>query len=237
MKKQVIDSFNQLSVAYENTVDHESPYNTHYERPAMMLELDQNLDNYQILDAGCAAGWYTDALLKRGATVTAIDISQSMVEAAKRRVGNNANILCHDLEDTLPFQNETFHIIISSLTLHYIKDWNSVFKEFKRVLKPNGILLFSIHHPFSDYTIFKSENYFSKELLTDEWMKAGKEIEVVFYRRPLHEIIQSTVNHFTLSSLIEPQPIPELKNINPKAYLTLSKEPRFLMIKAVKNNK
>jgi len=126
-------------------------------------------------------------------------------------------------------------MIISSLTLHYIKDWNSVFTEFKRVLKPNGVLLFSVHHPFSDYTIFKSENYFSKELLTDQWMKAGKEIEVVFYRRPLHEIIQTTVNHFTLSSLIEPQPIPELKNINPKAFHTLSSEPRFLMIKAVKN--
>lgn len=234
MKKQVIDSFNQLSVAYENTVDQESPYNTHYERPAMMYQLEKNLNDYHILDAGCAAGWYTENLVKRGAKVTAIDISQSMVEAAKRRVGNNATILCHDLDETLPFPDETFHIIISSLTLHYIKDWHSVFKEFQRVLKPNGTLLFSVHHPFSDYTIFKRDNYFAKELLTDQWKKAGKEIEVVFYRRPLQEIIQSTVSHFTLSSLIEPQPIPELKEENPKAYHTLTTEPRFLIVKAVK---
>lgn len=234
MKKQVIDTFNQLSVAYENTVDHESPYNTHYERPAMIAQLEKNLEHCHILDAGCAAGWYTETLVKRGANVTAIDISQSMVEAAKRRVGNKANILCHDLEETLPFPNESFHIIISSLTLHYIKDWHSVFKEFQRVMKPNGILLFSVHHPFSDYTIFKCDNYFSKELLTDQWNKAGKEIEVVFYRRPLQEIIQSTLSHFTLSSLIEPQPIQELKEKNLKAYKTLTSEPRFLIVKAVK---
>lgn len=234
MKKQVIESFNQLSVAYENTVDHESPFNTHYERPAMMLQLENNLETYQILDAGCAAGWYTDELLKRGANVTAIDISQSMVEAAKRRVGSKADVLCHDLEETLPFPNETFDIILSSLTLHYIKDWDAVFSEFKRVLKPNGVVLFSVHHPFSDYKLFRCENYFSKELLTDYWVKSGKEIEVVFYKRPLNEIIQSTVNHFTLSSLIEPQPIPELKKINAKAYHTLTSEPRFLIVKAVK---
>jgi SAM-dependent methyltransferase len=196
--------------------------------------IDSHLNSLNVLDAGCAAGWYTESLLNRGANVTAIDISQSMVEAAKRRVGNKATIVCHDLEETLPFHNEFFDLIVSSLTLHYVKNWNHVFKEFKRVLKPGGSLLFSVHHPFSDYNLFNREDYFTKELMKDVWVKSGKEIEVVFYCRSLQEMIKDTVSHFTLSSLVEPQPIKELEEINEKAFNTLMKEPRFLIIKATK---
>lgn len=234
MKEQVINSFDLLAIEYENTVDTESPYNTHYERPAMMRMINSNLNSLNVLDAGCAAGWYTESLLNRGANVTAIDISQSMVMAAKRRVGNKANIVCHDLEENLPFQNEFFDLIVSSLTLHYVKDWNHVFKEFKRILKPGGSLLFSVHHPFSDYRLFNREDYFTKELMKDVWVKSGKEIEVVFYCRSLQEMIKDTVSHFTLSSLVEPQPIKELEEINEKAFNTLMNEPRFLIIKATK---
>lgn len=48
------------------------------------------------------------------ADVTATDISPRMVEATKRRVGENAKILCMDLEEQLPFEDETFDVIISS---------------------------------------------------------------------------------------------------------------------------
>jgi SAM-dependent methyltransferase len=41
-----------------------------------------------------------------------------------------------------------FDIILSSLTLHYIKNWDDVFKEFNRILKVNEVFVFSVHHPF-----------------------------------------------------------------------------------------
>jgi len=147
MKDQLRDTFDSLAGVYENSVDTESLYNSEYERPSMLKQLPQKLSNKDILDAGCAAGWYTEQLVIRGANVVAADLSPEMVRSTNRRVGDKATILCLDLEANLPFENNSFDFIISLLTLHYIKDWSLTFSEFQRVLKPNGVFLFSIHHP------------------------------------------------------------------------------------------
>lgn len=55
------------------------------------------------LDAGCAAGWYTEQLVNLGANVTATDIIGRMVEATKRRIWENTKVLCLDLEERLSF--------------------------------------------------------------------------------------------------------------------------------------
>ena len=122
MNNRVIETYNQLANDYEHNVDKGSLFNTEYERPAMMKLLPTDLKNKQILDAGCAAGWYTEQLVNFGAEVTATDISPKMVEATKRRVGENAKVLCLDLGEKLPFEDETFDVIISSLVLHYINE-------------------------------------------------------------------------------------------------------------------
>ncbi|MEC9489284.1 MAG: methyltransferase domain-containing protein [Halanaerobium sp.] len=66
------------------------PYNAYYERPAT-LSLLPEVQNRAVLDAGCAADWYTKWLLERGAEVTALDFSPRMLEMARKRVGDKAN--------------------------------------------------------------------------------------------------------------------------------------------------
>lgn len=232
MKDKVKETFDQLAIVYENTVDTTSLYNSEYERPSMLEQLPLDLSNLNVLDAGCAAGWYTDQLLQRGAKVVATDLSQEMVEATKRRVEEKATVICLDLEEKLPFENNTFDLIISSLTLHYIKDWNNTFSEFKRILKPNGLFLFSIHHPFTDVQLLEDANYFTTELIIDEWKKEGKSFKVPFYRRPLQSIINETVNYFSIEEVIEPVPTMGFKEQAPEKYERLMKSPQFLIIKA-----
>ena len=157
-----------------------------------------------------------------------------MVEATKRRIGEKAKILCMDLEEQLPFEDETFDVIISSLVLHYIKDWSKPFREFQRILKPNGNLLFSVHHPFMDIKMSVNGDYFYNELIIDQWKREGKLIEVPFYRRPLHEIVNETIAYFSLEKLIEPQPTKAFKEQEPENYEKLMKNAHFMIARARK---
>lgn len=238
-KKSLIslDAYNNMAEYYYNHVD-TKPYNAYYERPATISILPQ-VEGKSVLDAGCAAGWYTNWLIENGAKVTSIDFSAKMIEMTKRRVGEKAKIIEADLNEPLDFiGDKEFDLVLSSLTLHYLKEWDSVMNEFYRVLKESGILVFSVHHPFMDFTFFNRDNYFLTELITDQWeTHKGKE-EVQFYRRPLNEIISPVLKTgFIIEELLEPMPTEEFKKALPEAYDKLSKRPQFLFIRAKKKNK
>lgn len=234
MKDRIKETFNSLAGAYEHSVDAENLYNSEYERPAMLAQLPKDLSEKRILDAGCAAGWYTEQLVDRGAQVTAVDMSPEMAAAAKRRVGDRADVMCLDLASVLPFEDGVFDYIVSSLTLHYIEDWKLTFKEFHRILKPGGILLFSVHHPFTDIKLSREMDYFSTELIVDKWKKEGKVHEVPFFRRPLSDILAITLQHFSMEEVIEPKPTQKFKELDPERYERLMKAPNFLIVKARK---
>ncbi|SFK81991.1 Methyltransferase domain-containing protein [Paenibacillus sp. 1_12] len=155
MKEKVLEAYDKLAKDYEIHVDTQSGHNAYYERPAMMKLMPSVMHKLTVLDAGCAAGWYTEQFIKLGSQVTSVDLSPAMVEACKRRVGNDAAVFTCDLTETLPFNNETFNLILSSLTLHYIDDWVPTFREFHRILKPGGQLIFSVHHPLWTLNILK----------------------------------------------------------------------------------
>ena len=228
------DAYNDLSDHYFNEVD-TKPYNAYYERPAT-LSLLPPVKYKKVLDAGCAAGWYTEWLLNQGAEVTAIDFSPEMIKMTEKRVGSRARIIQADLNQPLDFiKDQELDLIISSLTLHYIKDWEPVMAEFNRILKKSGSLVFSVHHPFMDFTEFDRDNYFATELLTDYWHTGNKKVEVQFFRRPLNKIISPLLKTgFQLEELLEPVPTNKFKEADPADYDKLSKNPWFLFIKAIK---
>lgn len=233
-KQQIIDAYDILASHYEHSVDYESPYNTEYERPAMVEQLPSSMKGIHVLDAGCAAGWYTEQFLNRGANVTAIDVSSEMVAATKRRIGKKAEVYQLDFENALPFADSTYDCIVSSLALHYIADWNRTFAEFVRLLKPGGTFLFSVHHPTMDIHFSENKEYFKREFLHDRWKKSGKYVDMYFYRRPLQDIINDTLHHFEIEKMIEPIPTEEFRRNYPSSYEKLLKQPSFLIIKAKK---
>ncbi|RNA66873.1 class I SAM-dependent methyltransferase [Alteribacter keqinensis] len=234
MNDRVKNVYNELAHHYEHHVDQKSLYNTHYERPAMTALFPPSLEGKAVFDAGCAAGWYTKELALRGAVVTASDLSPEMVAAARRRAGGDAVVHQLDLEEPLPFENSSFDLIVSSLVLHYISDWQNVFKEFHRVLKPGGGLLFSVHHPFMDLKLSPGEDYFFHELLHDEWKTDRGKFTVPFYRRPLTDIMNDTLTYFALDEIKEPQPVPDFQKRDPARYEKLMTNPHFLIVKAIK---
>ena len=232
------DDYRQFAELYVKYTE-SSSHNAYYERPAMFAILE-NLKFNRVLDAGCAGGIYAEWLLNRGADLVAIDINAQMVEFTKQRINNRAQVYQADLNQPLSFLNDNyFDLIVSSLTIHYLPDWTKVFQQFQRILLPQGLFLFSIHHPFMDYSLFERPNYFTRELIEDEWYCGGeKPVKVRFYRRPLNSIIDVLNNtKFAIENIIEPRPTKECQKLYPKDYEKLSTKPWFLIILARKKSR
>jgi len=99
----------------------------------------------RVLDLGCGQGDLTLALLERGATVTAIDISPRMIEVARQRValyaaGREARYVAAPIELTgLPAQS--FDAIVGRWILHHL-DLRAAAAEMARLLSPGGRMVF-----------------------------------------------------------------------------------------------
>ncbi|HJR09344.1 MAG TPA: class I SAM-dependent methyltransferase [Pyrinomonadaceae bacterium] len=225
-------SYEGIAGKYAEKVDTQ-PWNAYYERPAV-ISLLPSLSNAKVLDAGCGSGWYAEYLLGRGAAVTAFDVNSEFVTLTRTRVGERARVLRADLADPLDFAEAgEFDVVVCPLVMHYLKDWQPVLGEFRRVLKPHGVLVFSTHHPFMDWKLFNTEDYFAVELLEDDW-GIGK---VKFYRRPLTAISQDLDSAgFFIERLLEPQPTDDFRRVHPEGYERLTKNPWFLVVRARKKD-
>lgn len=235
-------NYDEIAEAYAAGVD-AAPYNAHYERPAT-LALIPDVAGAHILDAGCGSGFYAEELARRGAHVTAIDGSAQMAQHAQQRLTDagllakdaaafapgTASVRAADLAEPLAFiADNTVDGILSPLVMHYLRDWNPTLDEFRRVLRPQGWLLLSTHHPCTEAYRFDTSNYFETEAIEDYWSWVG---QVRFYRRPLTRITESLTDAgFVIDRLVEPTPTQEFRDMNPESYERILKRPEFLLVR------
>jgi trans-aconitate 2-methyltransferase len=93
-----------------------------------------------VLDVGCGSGRITEALIERlpRGRVIALDASQSMVDAAQRRLPQADVRMMDALELELP---ETADAVISTATFHWIADHERLFGRLRAALRPGGRLV------------------------------------------------------------------------------------------------
>src|SRR3569832_179213 len=106
------------------------------------------------VDVGAGTGHLSKALARRypDAQVIALDLAPNMLRTARRHAGLLARLrgrrafICGDAEH-LPLASQSVDLIFSNATLQWCNDLDSVFAEFRRVLKPDGVALFSTFGP------------------------------------------------------------------------------------------
>lgn len=225
------DAYNSYAEIYAQASEYK-PYNAYYDRPAV-LSLLPEVQGLKVLDAGSGPGIYATWLLDHGASVIGIDGSPKLVEIARTRTGGRGTFHVADLGQPLDFlESDSFDLVLSALTIHYIRDLNPLFAEFARLLKPGGHFVFSTHHPFIDY-LNDPSRYFQTELCTEIWHFEGQPAEVSFYHRPLGAITEALSQAgFVIERLIEPLPTEEFKQADPAGYEKLMARPNFLAVRA-----
>ncbi|MFT4310386.1 MAG: class I SAM-dependent methyltransferase [Candidatus Woesearchaeota archaeon] len=228
--------YNAFASSYYTMRKNNKYHNEYIEKPAV-LRLLGNIHNKKVLDYGCGVGSLIKDLLQADATVKAFDISKKMVQYAQQahptldiRVGNGK---------TIPF-TEKFDIIVASLVVHYIKDWNAMFTDMKRVLKKKGIIVFSTGNPVMEATEKKYidnkkyrivQDYFTKKYVTVSWISdEAKQYQVKSYHKTYEHIIKLIINNgFTIIDYDDCKP--QAKHINPHKYAQYSSTPLFCAFK------
>ncbi|WBQ06782.1 class I SAM-dependent methyltransferase [Kribbella sp. CA-293567] len=179
--------------------------NGHYERPAM-LDLAGDVAGRRILEAGCGSAPLAAALRDRGAIVSGFDRSTAMLDLARRRLGEDADLTVADLAEPLPYAVATFDDIVAPLVLHYLKDWTGPLTEFHRVLKPGGRLILSLNHPFVYTALNPDGNYFDVAEFSFDAEHAGHTVTYTIWHRPLQAMTDAfTAAGFRIAAISEPQ--------------------------------
>jgi SAM-dependent methyltransferase len=229
MEKHTGSSFDRIADTYAEAQDLK-PWDLYFERPGTLHCLP-DVAGKDVLDAGCGPGFYSQFLTDQGARVTAFDLHPVFVQWTQQRTGGRVKVFQADLAEPLHFiADASFDLVICILVLHYIKDWRPVLAEFHRVLRPQGRLIFSTHHPCSDVKLSLSGDYFSTELVEDTW-----EIGTVrFYRRPLSRMTQDLFSSgFVIEEISEPQPVKPPENVIFTSYEQCMKTPMRLIFRAL----
>lgn len=109
----------------------------------LILERIGDVRGKTVLEIGCGDGTLAVLLAEQGAKVSAIDMSEAMIQAARRRaqernVDVNFQVAA---AERIPFEAEKFDIVVAMSILCFIKNASPVFQEIARVLRPGGRLV------------------------------------------------------------------------------------------------
>ena len=172
----------------------------------------------RMLDLGCGYGWHCIYAAEHGASaVVGIDISRRMLEVARAKTSfPQVRYRCVAMED-MEFDEGSFDVVLSSLALHYIEDFEPVVRKVHRFLKPGGSFLFSVEHPV--FTAYGTQDWYygeKGEILhfpVDNYYYEGKRVahflgeNVIKYHRTLTTYLNGLLaNGFQINSVVEPQP-------------------------------
>jgi ubiquinone/menaquinone biosynthesis C-methylase UbiE len=96
-----------------------------------------------VLDIACGTGFGSNMLAEKASRVIGGDIDSSIIALNKKEWQRN-NLDFQILDATqLPFEDETFDILVSFETIEHSKEYDAMLNEFKRVTKPGGLLFIS----------------------------------------------------------------------------------------------
>lgn len=214
------------------------------EKPAMERLLPETLNQKDVLCIGVGSGDEISSLTTRNPQkIVGIDISEKLLELTKQKYPEVMTVRA-DMHE-LPFEDESFDFVYSSLTFHYSSDWDALLEEARRVLKPEGTLLFSTHNPLRWGLKQSTGNAYTNangvtvtEHLTD--LPGG--VEITYYNHKDQKAIIDTlirtgfkVVQSLTPSVVEIEPTDAQRESYENIKLKNTENPLFFIVKAVKS--
>jgi ubiquinone/menaquinone biosynthesis C-methylase UbiE len=136
--------------------------------------------NMDVLDFGCGTGLLTLQLQSVVHSITGVDSSRGMIDVLKAKIDRrnlssiNTQFLDIEKGDIL---EGTYHLIVSGMTLHHVKEIRPLLDQFYRILTPSGYLCVADldldDGQFHDSNDGIYHFGFNRALLRKDYMEAG----------------------------------------------------------------
>ena len=144
----------------------------------------------QVLDAGCGEGFVARVLSSRRAQLTAVDISQRLVDAGRAKdPSRTIDYRVHDLSKPLPELTGRFDLVASHLVLNDVPDYLGFIATVSSLMKPASRAVFSLNNPYSAVHREKASTYFASGEAVIYQGLAQSGVEVYHYHRTMEEYI------------------------------------------------
>lgn len=142
-----------------------------------------------MLELGCGTGGDARYLTDQGYKIVATDFSDSVI-AENSRYFKDIDFKVINMSDTLPFDDTSFDVVYANLSLHYFDNatTHSIFREIRRILRPEGKLIFRCKSIHSEL-----EKVDAKEIAPNIYMQHGH-MRHLFSTEYVGELFKST--HF-----------------------------------------
>jgi SAM-dependent methyltransferase len=244
MKQNIYDNPTFFE-GYMKLRDSKMTYNDFLEQPAMRDALP-DLEGKRVMDLGCGTGGLSKYCIEMGASaVVGVDISEKMItRALQENKDENIKYICSPFED-LAFPTVPFDLIVSSLAIHYIEDYESLIRKLHGFLKPGGLLIYSTEHPVvtarkdmknwwenadGDRLHWALDHYREEGKREQHWYVDG----VIKYHRTITTLVNGlTGQGFMLEKMVEPLPTKEGIDLMP-SLKNEERRPSFLIMKSRK---
>ncbi len=177
-----------------------------------------DLRDTRVLDLGCGLGWHCRYARQQGASsVVGVDLSERMLARAKALTDNPGIEYRWSAIEDIDFRAGAFSVVISSLALHYIRDFDVVSQRVHHWLAAGGAFVFSVEHPM--VTALAAQQWCfgpNGERLhwpVDKYQEEGPRHtqwladDVIKYHRTVASYVNTLIESgFRITKLIEPMP-------------------------------
>lgn len=202
----------------------------------------------RVLDLGCGYGWHCRYAAENGAiSVVGIDLSTKMLEKAQALTSDQRIQYQNAAIEDFEFSSGSFDVVLSSLAIHYISDFDGLCRKIYETLSSQGIFVFSVEHP--TFTAYGSQDWIydaegnKLHWPVDNYFKEGKRTsvflgqEVIKYHRTLDTYINGLLsNGFSLTGFAEPVPEEQMLALHPDWKEEL-RRPMMLIISSTRKEK
>lgn len=144
--RETVVFWDKVAAAWDIQVGERGDINRRLNSDPVLWHFAGDIEDLDVLDAGCGTGYLTRQLAQRGARAIGIDVSAKMIEIARTKAPH-IDFRVDSCTELATVDDESVNLILSNYVLMDVPDLEASARAFVRVLRPGGTTVVIFSHP------------------------------------------------------------------------------------------